>query len=113
MCYFSQGFMLTCDAGEFYFDDIDKAIEYGEANCPTGYNIDEVHDQVSGMFVKVETDKGEPMFINPECIIAFWGTRRDKVCVMFVNDMTQTLNCSCEELYFRLNAGSGVFANKL
>ena len=39
-----MGYMLTCDDGEFYFDDIDKAIEYGEQNCPCGYNIDEVHD---------------------------------------------------------------------
>lgn len=39
-----MGYILTCDDGEFYFDDIDKAIEYGEANCPTGYNIDEVFD---------------------------------------------------------------------
>ena len=41
-----MGYVLTCDDGEFYFDDIDKAIEYGEQNCPRGYNIDEVHDQV-------------------------------------------------------------------
>ena len=49
-----MGYMLTCDDGEFYFDDIDQAIEYGEQNdqaieygeqnCPRGYNIDEVHD---------------------------------------------------------------------
>lgn len=39
-----MGYMLTCDDGEFYFDDIDEAIEYGEQNCPRGYNIDEVHD---------------------------------------------------------------------
>ena len=25
-----MGYMLTCDDGEFYFDDIDQAIEYGE-----------------------------------------------------------------------------------
>lgn len=24
-----MGYMLTCDDGEFYFDDIDQAIEYG------------------------------------------------------------------------------------
>lgn len=40
-----MGYMLTCDDGEFYFDDIDQAIKYGEQNCPRGYNIDEVHDQ--------------------------------------------------------------------
>lgn len=39
-----MGYILTCDDGEFYFDDIDKAIEYGEQNCPCGYNIDEVFD---------------------------------------------------------------------
>lgn len=39
-----MGYMLTCEDGEFYFDDIDQAIEYGEQNCPRGYNIDEVHD---------------------------------------------------------------------
>lgn len=39
-----MGYMLTCDDGEFYFDDIDQAIEFGEHNCPRGYNIDEVHD---------------------------------------------------------------------
>ena len=39
-----MGYILTCDDGEFYFDDIDQAIEYGEQNCPRGYNIDEVHD---------------------------------------------------------------------
>ena len=33
-----MGYILTC------FDDIDKAIEYGEQNCPCGYNIDEVFD---------------------------------------------------------------------
>lgn len=48
MCKFDEvvfmGYVLTCDDGEFYFDDIDKAIEYGEQNCPHGYNIDEVFD---------------------------------------------------------------------
>ena len=39
-----MGYMLTCEDGEFYFDDIDQAIKYGEQNCPRGYNIDEVHD---------------------------------------------------------------------
>ena len=39
-----MGYILTCDDGEFYFDDIDQAIEYGEQNCPRGYNIDEVHN---------------------------------------------------------------------
>ena len=39
-----MGYMLTCDDGEFYFDDIDEAIKCGEQNCPRGYNIDEVHD---------------------------------------------------------------------
>ena len=39
-----MGYILTCDDGVFYFDDIDQAIEYGEQNCPHGYNIDEVYD---------------------------------------------------------------------
>ena len=39
-----MGYVLTCDDGEFYFDDIDQAIEYGEQNCPRGYNVDEVYD---------------------------------------------------------------------
>lgn len=38
------GYILTCDDGEFYFDDIDEAMEYGEQHCPHGYNIDEVFD---------------------------------------------------------------------
>ena len=63
------------------------------------------------MFIEVETDKGEIMSLNPNCIIAYWKYRRDKVCVLFVNDMTQNLDCSYEELQAKLNAQNGVCAN--
>lgn len=39
-----MGYLLTCDDGVFYFDDLDDAIEYGEQNCPHGYNIDVTYD---------------------------------------------------------------------
>ena len=39
-----MGYVLTCDDGDFYFDDIDEAIEYGEQNCPRGYDIEEIFD---------------------------------------------------------------------
>lgn len=38
------GYLLTCDEGVFFFDDLDAAIAYGEGNCPTGYNIDVCYD---------------------------------------------------------------------
>ena len=39
-----MGYLLTCDDGIFYFEDLDDAIEYGEQNCPHGYNIDVTYD---------------------------------------------------------------------
>ena len=39
-----MGYILTCDDGEFYFDDIDSAMTYGEKNCPFGYDIDVIYD---------------------------------------------------------------------
>ena len=39
-----NGYILSCNDCDFYFEDIEEAIEYGETHCPRGYNIDEVYD---------------------------------------------------------------------
>lgn len=55
------------------------------------------------MFVDFETDRGEKITINSLSIIAYWTVKKSKVCVLLVNDMTQNLNCSYEELQVKLN----------
>ena len=59
------------------------------------------------MFVDFETDRGEKITINSLSIIAYWTVKKSKVCVLLVNDMTQNLNCSYEELQSKLNTADG------
>lgn len=59
------------------------------------------------MFVDLETDRGEKLTINSDSIIAYWTVKKDKVCVLLINDLTYTLNCSCTELRDKLNACIG------
>ncbi len=39
-----MAWILMCGEGDFYFDDLEEAIAYGEENCPTGYDLTEIHD---------------------------------------------------------------------
>lgn len=65
------------------------------------------------MFVDLETDRGEKITINSLSIIAYWTVKKDKVCVLLVNDMTQNLNCSYEELQDRLSGKTAFSGNKI
>ena len=65
------------------------------------------------MFVDFETDRGEKITINSLSIIAYWTVRKNKVCVLLVNDMTQNLNCSYEELQDRLSGKTAFSGNKI
>lgn len=65
------------------------------------------------MFVDLETDRGEKITINSLSIIAYWTVRKNKVCVLLVNDMTQNLNCSYEELQDRLSGKTAFSGNKI
>ena len=65
------------------------------------------------MFVDLETDRGEKITINSLSIIAYWTVKKNMVCVLLVNDMEQTLNCSYEELQARLSGKTGVLNEKI
>lgn len=65
------------------------------------------------MFVDFETDRGEKITINSLSIIAYWTVKKNMVCVLLVNDMEQTLNCSYEELQARLSGKTGVLNDKI
>lgn len=65
------------------------------------------------MFVDLETDRGEKITINSLSIIAYWAVKKNMVCVLLVNDMEQTLNCSYEELQARLSGKTGVLNDKI
>ncbi len=65
------------------------------------------------MFVDLETDRGEKITINSLSIIAYWTVKKNMVCVLLVNDMEQTLNCSYEELQARLSGKTGVLNDKI
>ena len=65
------------------------------------------------MFVDLETDRGEKITINSLSIIAYWTVKKNMVCVLLVNDMEQTLNCSYEELQARLSGKIGVLIDKI
>ncbi len=52
---FKRKYILTAEREKLYFEDhesvtsdfvdgVDEAVAYGEAFCPTGYNIEEVFD---------------------------------------------------------------------
>ena len=72
-----MGYMLTCDDGEFYFDDIDQAIEYGEQNCPRGYNIDEVYDQRGDILARRKRYiKGKVYITNDKVLVGGKGKKR-------------------------------------
>lgn len=60
------------------------------------------------MFIDFETICGEKLTINTEYIISFSAVRKDKVCIVLVNDLDYTLDCSYEEMCSLLNADSGV-----
>ncbi len=60
------------------------------------------------MFVDFETICGEKLTINTDFIISFSAVRRDKVCILLVNDLDYTLDCSYEKMCSLLNADSGV-----
>lgn len=60
------------------------------------------------MFVDFETICGEKLTINTDFIISFSAVRRGKVCILLVNDLDYTLDCSYEEMRSLLNADSGV-----
>ena len=64
------------------------------------------------MFVDLETDRGEKITINSLSIIAYWTVKKNMVCVLLVNDMEQTLNCSYEELQARLSGKTSVLNDK-
>lgn len=64
------------------------------------------------MFVDLETDRGEKITINSLSIIAYWTVKKDKVCVLLVNDMTQNLNCCYEELQAKLSGKTSVLNDK-
>ena len=65
------------------------------------------------MFVDLETDRGEKITINSLSIIAYWTVKKNMVCVLLVNDMEQTLNCSYVELQARLSGKTGVLNDKI
>lgn len=60
------------------------------------------------MFVDFETICGEKLTINTDFIISFSAVRRDKVCILLVNDLDYTLDCGYEKMRSLLNADSGV-----
>ena len=60
------------------------------------------------MFIDFETDRGERVSINSNSIIFCCSGKKDKACVVLVNDLTFTLNCSYEELQDKLKAADGI-----
>lgn len=60
------------------------------------------------MFLDLETERGEKLTINSNSIVAYWPVKRCKACVLLINDITYTLNCSYEELQDRLSGKTAV-----
>lgn len=58
------------------------------------------------MFVDLETDRGERITVNSFSIVAYWTVKKNKVCVLLINDLSYTLNCSYEELCTKLNGST-------
>lgn len=59
------------------------------------------------MFIDLETDRGEKVTINSGSIVSYWTVKKNKVCVLLINDLTYILNCSYEELCGKLTADIG------
>lgn len=59
------------------------------------------------MFIDFETDRGEKVTINSNSIVSYWTIKKNKVCILLVNDLTYTLNCSYEELQSKLSTVDG------
>ena len=49
---------------------------------------------------------------NTANIIAYWTIKKNKVCVLLVNDLTYNLNCSYMELQSKLNGENRSFSDK-
>ncbi len=64
------------------------------------------------MFIELETERGEMLSVNTDNIIAYWTIKKNKVCVLLVNDLTYNLNCSYMELQSKLNGENRSFSDK-